>query len=141
MVSTKALDGGVKLRVGPIPAMKSLALLAKLTRLGAHALLRQAALNELNVIAFAASVAAQLEPAMLQEIGREVLHSAQAETGGKLVDLDSDESINGVFSGNTVALLEAIKFAIEVHYGPFFGRAFALMGSDEGKSPEESSSN
>jgi hypothetical protein len=133
-MESRRLSNGHKLRIAPIPAMRSLALMSRIAKVASKPFLQQLATGEFNTVTFIILVSSQLDPETIQDLARESLRSATLEVDGKLVELDSDEAINQVFTGQMFALLEATKHAIEVHYGDFFAKASVLFlggGSDK----------
>ncbi len=69
----------------------------------------------------------------------DLLRSADAEVDGRIVPLDSRETINAVFTGKLSAMLQAATFAAEVNFRDFFSAVLARLGAPSAADDESTS--
>lgn len=123
---------GISIETTQLPPMKTYALLGRLAKIGAPGLSTFGGLdgdvdNAAALIVPAAAMFARLEPPELQDLALDVLAGSTAlvkhDGKKKRVDLDTEDGINAAFAGNVMAMLGAMKFALEVNYDDFFDAA------------------
>lgn len=141
----KTIDG-LEFTTTQLPAMKGLALGTRLGRALGPALAKASGLaGTQDVAELAPAIAAlfsTLDGAEAQALTKDILISTQVEMEGKLISLNSTEMIDHVFTGRLGALLQALRFALEVNFSDFF-TALASVRSDAlaaGSKPSESAS-
>jgi hypothetical protein len=128
-VETRILDG-LEVTIQQLPPMRWLSMAAKLGRTIAPSLLHlenlsmQSDLGELGPALSAFFT--ELDPEKLQGYTRDLLASGTVKLDGNICQLNSDDAINLAFSGKPGALLQSLKFALDVN--DFFGAAFSAFG-------------
>jgi hypothetical protein len=119
---TRTIDE-LEVSVTQLPAMRSLALLPRLSKLALPAFMKadDPAFMKADVIILVGELLAGLEPAEAQALVRDLNAGTTVQQDGKLKPLTSDQLIDSVFNGKVMTLLKVTMFAVEVNFADFFG--------------------
>lgn len=124
---------GIALVSTQLPAMRSFRLLARLGRALAPAVgaLRGVTLGmDATVLAPAiAAIFEHLGPDEAVTLALAALQSTVAIVDGKQVELTSETLLDIAFNGKPLALLGAVRFALEVNFADFFSAAAAASAA------------
>lgn len=119
---------GLEVRSSQLPALRTLALSARLGRVAAPALSKMGGLtlksNVADLLPAIMDLCTRLEEGEIESLACEILAATSVQVdegrGPKLIELNNRQAINGVFSGRFKTLLYVIMFALEVNYSDFF---------------------
>ena len=122
---------GLKLSVGPLPAITSLRLWAKLIKQHGGA---AASMLDGNSVAGIERLCGSLDVELLEEV-RSTFCGVSTVDGKSI---DSDAKYNAAFTGKVEAQIDWLRFCLTSEYGDFFERLAEAAqgdGADESDSP------
>lgn len=122
---------GLEVRSAQLPALRTLALSAKLGRVAAPALGRLGGLSlrssVADLIPAIMDLCSRLGEGEVESLATEILAATSVTVddgkGPRLVTLNNRQAIDSVFSGRFRTMLYVIVFALEVNYSDFFAES------------------
>lgn len=121
---TRDIDG-MSMTTTQLPALRSLALMTRLSKIIAPALGYLDGLDlksDISALGPAlAALFAGLDGEQAQALAREILIASTIVIDGRMVALSDGTMIDHAFSGKMKSFLGALKFALEVNYSDFLG--------------------
>jgi len=118
-----------------LPAMRSFRLMARLGKVISPALGHVDGISlssDLSTLGPAlAALFASIDGDEAESLAREVLASTTVDVDGKRLELGRTEMVNLAFEGRIKAMLETLKFALEVNYGSFFDRPAGAAAAEQ----------
>lgn len=129
----KRVIGGLEFTTTQLPAMKALALSARIGRAVGPALAEASGLSgSMEVARLAPAISAlfaKLDGTEAQGLAREILASTSVVYEGKLIQLGDNGMIDHVFTGSLGDLFAAIRFAVEVNFADFFAALTSVVNA------------
>ena len=140
MIQTKKKNiEGLDVEVTQLPAMRALEVFARLGNMISPAIPHLSGLTlESDAIPLLGALLRHVDPPVLLSLSKDVLSNTRVLVDGKMIPLSDNDLINLAFNGRLKALVQTIRFALEVNFSDFFGDG--LSGPHPGTPHTESPS-
>lgn len=137
------LFGELTVNTNQLPAMASLALMARLGRVAGPAFARilphldkDMNITDVSVLAPALeSLFSTMDGQDAQGLVREIFSCTSVVINGKHLELNTDANINAAFTGQMKTMLAVLRFVVGVNYGDFTDGASTDQPSDAPPKP------